>query len=410
VRDSGANRSVSASPSRSARELHVDQREPEGIWLPAAFSAFCLALLGLFTLERSEPIWDSVTYVRMASGHLLAGGRAPLCFRVLTPAIASVLPLPLPAAFELLNQVSLWCAGIAVYYLLRARGLSRDVALAGSALLILSAFSKFVVWYRFGVDQVAILGICAVVWATAERRFVLAAGLATVAAFGKESIILLAPFTYGELRSSTRFSNRPTSRFVATVLLWLGALVVVVILRSMIPQRSGGGVLATIHRWAGLRLASPKAYVEMVLALPKTFGAIPLVLVILWRRTWLALRAEAYASVTIAVFVLAGIFGASDYERVYFLAFPLVGIVCARLIAGAHPTLAQVAVFVLAQVSLLDVFARPDFMDLPRWFMVNTAWSDLAYFGSKVLLWTIALWAVSRPSAVPPGTQVPSAA
>jgi hypothetical protein len=46
---------------------------------------------------------------------------------------------------------------------------------------------------------------------------------------------------------------------------------------------------------------------------------------------------------------------------------------------------------VAAHVSLLDVFSPPTFLDLPRWFMTNTQWPDLAEYAAKVALWTVVL-------------------
>jgi hypothetical protein len=103
---------------------------------------------------------------------------------------------------------------------------------------------------------------------------------------------------------------------------------------------------------------------------------------------------------TIVAFVLAGIFGASDYERVYFLALPFVLMIFLPVFEEGRPSAWQITVAVLAQISLLDVFARPDFMTLPRWFMTNTQWLAIAEYSSKVVLWTVG----------PPGRQIRSLA
>jgi hypothetical protein len=351
-----------------------------------------LGVLGLSTLARSGPIWDSEIYVRMAArGGLLSGGLAPFCYRILTPAIARALPASLATSFELINQISLWAAGVVVCGLLSARGLRRETALIGSCVVILSAFAKFVLWYRFGVDQLALLGIVAVAWALGTRRFALAALLATVAALGKESVLLLVPFAYGELRSLPRLRGRRFQVLLATLVLWSGAVTAVVVARALIPHTSGDGPVATAVSWASARLRSPRAYCELLLALPKTFGAIPLLVLIAGRRSWLALRKEPYAALTAGVFVLAGIFGASDYERVYFLAIPFVLIVWLPLLEECPPSLVQAALMVIAHVSLLDVFSPPDFMNLRRWFMTNAEWTDLAKYAAEVLFWGVVL-------------------
>jgi hypothetical protein len=51
----------------------------------------------------------------------------------------------------------------------------------------------------------------------------------------------------------------------------------------------------------------------------------------------------------------------------------------------------EVVAMVAAHVSLLDVFSPPTFMDLPRWFMTNAQWPDLAEYAAKVALWTVVL-------------------
>lgn len=378
-------------------------QEAYALWQSGAVSGLCLALLGLFTLERSPPIWDSVVYFGMASkGGLFSGGTAPFCFRILVPAVAKALPLPLPAAFELLNQGCLWGAAMFVYSLLRRSGFSPNVALAGPCLLILSAFAKFVVWYRYGVDQLAILGITAVTWAIVARRFALSALLASIVVLGKESVLLLAPFLYGELSVPTGRLPPRVARLLVTVAWWLAPLLAFAILHWSIPCHAGSGVVATIVDWGSARFLSPKATCEMLLALPKTFGAVSLIILCEAKRVWPMVRARPHVFVAIIVILDAGIFGASDYERVYFLSLPLVLLVLMPLLEAIAPSPWQIAVFVLAQASLLDVFAKPDFMDLPRWFMVNTEWGDLALYALKVALWWIALRAVGWGAETPP--------
>ena len=53
------------------------------------------------------------------------------------------------------------------------------------------------------------------------------------------------------------------------------------------PVRMDVGVIATISALGSARLHSPKAFWEIVLAVPKTFGAIPLILLLSGRRSWL---------------------------------------------------------------------------------------------------------------------------
>jgi len=331
--------------------------------------------------------------VRMAyPGGLLRGGVAPFCFRILTPALARVIPVRLPVAFELINQGALWAAGVIVYRLLRARGLRRETALVGPCVLILSGFTKFVLWYRFGVDPLALLGIVAVAWALAERRFMVAALLATIAALEKEAILLLAPFAYGELRALSRLRNHPFRRVLAATILWSGAIVVSFVLRTSISHTSGRGTVGIIAGMARVRLShAPRSFCELVLAVPKTFGAIPLLILLARRRSWIIVQKEPYAAVTIGILLLAGIFGATDYERVYFLAVLFVLIIFLPLLEERPLSSAQLAVAVAAHLSLLDVFSRPDFMDFQRWFMAQAQWFDIAEYATKVVLWTVVL-------------------
>jgi hypothetical protein len=204
-----------------ARRSERQERTRVSAFRSAAVSAVALAILGGFTLDRAGPIWDSETYFRMAAkGGLLNGGLAPFCFRILTPAVAQLVPMRLALSFELINQLSLWTAGTLVYWLLRARGLRHDTALVGPCVLILSSFSKFVLWYRFGVDQLALLAIVAVAWALAERRVVVSVLLATVAVLGKESILLVAPFAYGELQNAPHVRRTIANRVLATLAFW----------------------------------------------------------------------------------------------------------------------------------------------------------------------------------------------
>jgi hypothetical protein len=383
--------------------LHLNKRaEVAGtrsptLWLPAAVSCLCLALLDVFTAERSPPIWDSVAYFSMASrGGLLSGKEAPFCYRILTPAVARVVPLPLSAAFELVNEASLWGCGMVAYLLLRQRQVSERTALIGPCLLVLSAFSKFVIWYRYGVDQLALLGVMLVVWATMGRRFGLLAAVAAISVVGKESVLLFAPLTYGVLGD---LPGRPKSHFLraaTTAAFWLPSVVVFMLIRSSLDCHSGPTLQQTVVSWARARLLSPKAYCEMILAVPKTFGAVPLVMIALWRRSLRAFHAERRLLPTILIVVGAGIFGASDYERVYFFAFPLLLILFVRVFAELSPSPLQIVILALSHVSLLDVFAKPDFMQLASWFMVNTEWSDILAYALKVTVWMGVILAVCR--------------
>jgi hypothetical protein len=302
------------------------------------------------------------------------------------PALARAIPLGLAASFEWLNLVGLWATGVVLFAFLRASGLGRELAAAGSALFVLSAFAKFVLWYRYGVDQLAVLAVAGVALATVERRFALAACIASVGALGKESVLLLAPATWGALRGVP-------GRGLRTLALWAPPVAVGIALRVAIPH-TGPGLLDTIAGFADARLLSPKALCEIALALPKTFGAMPLVALLLARRTAAALRADPGGAGVIALCVLAGVFGATDYERVYFLAFPFAIRLFLRLLAERPPTPLEIGVLALAQASLLDVFARPDFFELGDWFMVNTSWAGLGAYAAEVAFWTAALWAV----------------
>jgi hypothetical protein len=384
---------------RSARQ----QRARASALRSAAVSAVALAIIGAFTVDRTGPIWDSEIYFRMAAkGGLLSGGLAPFCFRILTPAVARLVPLRLAVSFELINQVSLWAAGTLVYRLLRARGLRPETALVGPCVLIVSSFAKFVLWYRFGVDQLALLAVVAVAWALAERRIVVAALLATVAVLGKESILLVAPFAYGELRSAPRVRRNLAHRVLATLAFWATPIVGFVVSRATIPHSAGEGIAQTISGWARTRLGSPKALCELTLAVPKTFGVMPLLMVLSWRRTLAIVRREPYAAAAIVTFLLAGIFGATDYERVYFLAIPFVLMICLPLLEEWQLSPKEVVAMVAAHVSLLDVFSPPTFLDLPRWFMTNAQWPDLAEYAAKVALWAVVLKLVGIGSTSTP--------
>jgi hypothetical protein len=268
--------------------------------------------------------------------------------------------------------------------------------------LILSSFSKFVLWYRFGVDQLALLAVVAVAWALAERRVVVAALLATVAVLGKESILLVAPFAYGELRTAPRLRRSLGHRVLATLAFWASAIVGFVVLRVAIPHSAGEGIAKTISSWARVRLGSPKAFCELTLAVPKTFGVMPLLMVLSWRRTLAIVRREPYAAATVVTFLLAGIFGAADYERVYFLAIPFVLMICLPLLEKSQLSPKEAVAMAAAHVSLLDVFSPPTFLDLPRWFMTNAQWPDLAEYTAKVVLWTVVLKLVGIGSAATP--------
>jgi hypothetical protein len=173
-------------------------------------------------------------------------------------------------------------------------------------------------------------------------------------------------------------------------------------LRATIPHSAGEGIAKTISNWAHARLGSPKAFCELTLAVPKTFGVMPLLMILNWRRTLALVRREPYVAATVATFLLAGVFGASDYERVYFLAIPFVLMICLPLLEESRLSPKEVVAMVAAHVSLLDVFSPSNFMDLPHWFMTNAQWPDLAEYYAKVVLWTVVLKLVGIGSTSKP--------
>src|SRR6185503_21327750 len=97
---------------------------------------------------------------------------------------------------------------------------------------------------------------------------------------------------------------------VRTALLWALPLALFLALGKWIPAHQGTGFLETVAYWTRLRIGSLKAPTEIVLALPKTFGALALVLALSWRSSLRAFRADPAGSAVIAVFLLLGMLAA----------------------------------------------------------------------------------------------------
>lgn len=315
-----------------------------GFVLAGALSlAALLALLATTELKTrgtaafSDPGWDRHLYIEMAANNPLDFHLAPFCWRVLVPALVSVLPGDLQAAFFLITAVSLWASGALLFLLLRWQAGS---AIAASGTLIFFSLgwgAKFAL-ADFWIPDAAVLAFATacLLMAPGKHNLLLAGCLAAGAA-SKESALFAVPLIY-TLRA-TRPLDGPAAR--RALLVAAPALAIAAAIRLWIPAfNADSAYVATlpshISRFPEIfpdynyvSLARDIGYEQRVLDFEpgdfwsyttRPFGiALPLLaLVGAWRRPLLALRLLPFN-----VLVYAQLFFATDTERLLVLAAPV---------------------------------------------------------------------------------------
>ncbi|WP_152418486.1 hypothetical protein [Haloarcula amylolytica] len=160
---------------------------------------------------------------------------APLCWRVLTPSLVKLLPLPLATSFMTISLASLALSGVLVYEISKAYGFKPCTAFVGTALFVnLSSVSGYYLYNFWLTDPIAyvftLLGIYAVF---TERNWLFLIAL-LVGVTAKESVLFVAPlyFTF----PASKIINRGTIKRFATLV--APAVTILVLIRVSI--RAGG--------------------------------------------------------------------------------------------------------------------------------------------------------------------------
>lgn len=318
-------------------------------WLPeylAALLASAIAvgllvlrtdLKTMGTIAFADPGWDRHLYVEMARRGLFDFQLAPYCWRILQPALAAALPLPLQASFMTVTFTALVTLGVAVYALARAAGFSRWHA-ATSLLLLFSLGwgPKFVVSDFWVPDALAtVITVLAFIFARRNQPKAMAATLA-VGVLAKESVLFVAPLLY-TLNARTLLDWR---QMRTTLLVAAPALFVFAALRVLIPAANGdatylAGMPPVISRFPGLfppynyldrfnEIARDSRWahlswsdVDPYLADPFGVALLALALIGGFRVPRLALRLAPFL-----LLVYSQLLFATDTQRLLVLAFP----------------------------------------------------------------------------------------
>lgn len=227
--------------------------------------------------------YDHNSYLAMARDGIGAPGRAstpPYCWRVLTPWLVRMIPLPLPAGFFLVSFTALVGSALGIYILCRGAGLSHAWSLAGEV-SFLSFFwaAGFNTWNYLMVDAMSLLIVITGLAVVESRRGhprtrqVAVGAIMMLGALNKESYLVLAAaalvFWWREERGG------PAKRLVAAVAPVVPAVVVSILVRMAItadpaamkefPSYSLSTVLgsmvaarlATLPRWMAEALVDP---------------------------------------------------------------------------------------------------------------------------------------------------------
>lgn len=180
---------------------------------------------------------DHLYYIAMAEE---PGGeyQAPFCFRVLTPALARLMPFGTADSFYFLTVIFLVGTGVLAYYIVLETAKDGYLALAGIAIFYsLSAAAKFCL-YDFWLTEPALFffSTLAVLLLLKNHDIWLSVALA-VAVLAKESALFLIPLVYA-VRAESLFDRKAAVRALAVavlpVIVYLGVRMVV----PSLPQSS----------------------------------------------------------------------------------------------------------------------------------------------------------------------------
>jgi hypothetical protein len=327
-----ARRRVRA-PSVPARGLSGRQIDflATGV-LPPVLIALVWATTGLASLNGGLEN-DGVFYYAMAhrgQASALLSHTAPFATRVLTPFIASLVPVRGLAAFAVVSAVSTWLTLALLYRILQRSGVSRAGSLTGVLLYAgvfwtvkVTAFSPALVDFQMQLFVVGIMYLIVRRWWWAIPGAV-AAGVTQ-----KETIIamsLVAAVTYAAW-------ERPSGRALAaytTALLVPGLAVYAVLRATIVPLKSipgGPGFMV----WDARLWAHPNLWPRFGLAAISGLGVLPLVAAASVRRV--RLREDAPWLAMTVVFTCL-LFGGAEKSRLFLPIVPALVVIVGRIVDG----------------------------------------------------------------------------
>jgi len=296
---------------------------------------------------------DGVHYAAMAdtlAADSADARAAPFCWRILTPWLASVLPLPPLASFRLLAGVASVLSLLLLYDVLRSMPTSPPVRFFG-LLLYAGVFwaLKFSFYSPFYIDAETQAFLLLVLSLMVRGRFLLIAILLPIAVLQKESLLALAPVVFAHYAADTTDERRRRLRLLAALV--LPAIVALLIVRGAIePSNSYSSARAFLGSIGQLRHVTvwPRFVAEIFSGL----GILPAVLLLLAshaRRFLLSHRSWAL-HLSIGAVLL---FGGPEKARFFLFMLPgLIVVVADSLQSSAAATETRVLLWMTAVVLL----------------------------------------------------------
>jgi hypothetical protein len=256
---------------------------------------------------------------------------APWCWRVLTPALASLLPFRTLTQFQVLGFFCNWLTLALLYATLRRSGLAHRASLFG-VLLYGGVFwaLKFSVYTPAYIDFQTQTFIVTVYFCLVSRIDWALPMLLTLGVLQKESLLLFLPTVLVVLLRSRRGSR-------LSLALLLGALVTlpvaanIILHRSIVPSNDYEPIKGAIANVL-LLLAHGSWWLVLLHALFSGLGILPALLLCFPRRTASVFkqRPEWLVSVLIGG---AALFGGSDKGRLFLYMLPAVVLVAAHVVS-----------------------------------------------------------------------------
>ncbi|MCC7103933.1 MAG: hypothetical protein IT307_02205 [Chloroflexi bacterium] len=151
-----------------------------------------LLLLG-FNTQRVGLYKDDARQYALMADDLTVSVRLPYNFRVLTPAIVHVMPLPRETAFTIVTALGLSLTGLFGYLYLRALALEWPVASCSTLLLLASGVGTRMLTTPFYVDALTYASEASTLWALQARRERLAIVALVLGTLNRETALLLLP-------------------------------------------------------------------------------------------------------------------------------------------------------------------------------------------------------------------------
>lgn len=246
---------------------------------------------------------------------------APWCYRVLTPFLASQLPLDVLDNFRVLAVGSNILSLFVLFLVLQQIGFSRGFAILGIFLYGGVFWTlKFSFYSSAYIDYLTQLILLLIIYLTLRRSFLLLIPVFILAALQKESLAAFSLF------SAVYFLRERSARgwvasFAYILLLFAVSFGTLLLIRYLIDvdglSSQTGAVL-----WEFRKLRDLETWLVLLQSIFSGLGFIP-ILLILHYRPWLEFLRQRWEWIIYAVISLLFVFGGSDKGRLFLYFLPL---------------------------------------------------------------------------------------